>query len=300
MELSFYIKKYIKVFIGRNDMTVNQNEGQCYSKDKVEGYYNNLTEKITRFGFPDNSIPQYEVAPGVKYEFSIGVFQYGLAAYDLYLLTKEQSYLSKLKACADWAVEHQEKSGAWATFTYKRPDQLYSSMAQGEGVSLLIRAHIAFNDDKYVIAAHKAKSFMMTPMDKGGTAVYKDDDIYLYEYLNSPLVLNGWIFSAWGLFDYAKYFHDTVAMREWNIVVNSIAKKLPEYDRGYWSMYNDGGGMANPFYHKLHIAQLNTMYDLTGIDAYKTYRDIFCKYQSRRLNRIRAFIFKIRQKIAEK
>ena len=110
MALSIYIiKKYLKILVGKNDMTVNQIEGRCYSRDNVEGYYNDLTEKITRFGLPDNQIPITEPAPGVKIEFSIAIFQYGLAAYDLYLLTKDQSYLGKLKACAEWAI-HQPKS----------------------------------------------------------------------------------------------------------------------------------------------------------------------------------------------
>ena len=90
-------------------MTVNQVEGKCYSRNKVEGYYNDLTEKITKFGFHGNQVPISEPAPGVKMEFSIAVFQYGLAAYDLYLLTENESYLGKLKACAEWALENQEE-----------------------------------------------------------------------------------------------------------------------------------------------------------------------------------------------
>lgn len=301
MAISLYIiKKYVKVIAGKNDMTVNQDEGKCYSKTAVEGYYNNLTEKITKFGFPGNQIPVVEPAPGVKMEFSIAVFQYGIAAYDLYLQTNDQNYLGKLKACADWAIDHQEANGAWATFTYKRPDQLYSAMAQGEALSLLVRAHKVFGDDRYLAAARKAKSMMMKPVEDGGTTVYKDGKIYLYEYLNDSQVLNGWIFSAWGLFDYAKYLNDKRSMAEWDNTVNAMAEKLPVYDRGFWSMYNDGKGLANPFYHKLHIAQLNTMYDLTGIETFRQYRDIFIGYQSKRWNRIRAFLFKVWQKVTEK
>lgn len=280
-------------------MTVNQDEGKCYSKTAVEGYYNNLTEKITKFGFPGNQIPVVEPAPGVKMEFSIAVFQYGIAAYDLYLQTKGQSYLSKLKACADWAIEHQEPNGAWATFTYKRPDQLYSAMAQGEGISLLIRAHIALDNPKYLYAAKVAKTFMMKPISEGGTSLYHEGRIYLYEYLNAPQVLNGWIFAAWGLFDYAKFFNDEFAMTEWNNTVSAMVEKLPQYDNGFWSKYSDGRSVANPFYHKLHIALLNTMYDLTGIDTFKKYSDLFQGYQNKWWNKTRAFIYKFWLKLLE-
>lgn len=300
MAISLYIiKKYVKVLAGKNDMTVNQDEGKCYSKTAVEGYYNNLTEKITKFGFPGNQIPIVEPAPGVKMEFSIAVFQYGIAAYDLYLQTKGQSYLSKLKACADWAIDHQEANGAWATFTYKRPDQLYSAMAQGEGISMLIRAHIAIGDSKYLDAAKAAKIFMMKPINDGGTSLYHEGKIYLYEYLHAPQVLNGWIFAAWGLYDYAKFFEDQIALSEWNNTVSAMVEKLPLYDNGFWSKYSDGRSVANPFYHKLHIALLNTMYDLTGIDTFKKYAELFQAYQNKRLNKTRAIIYKFWLKLLE-
>lgn len=301
MALSLYIiKKYILVFAGKSVLTVNQDEGKCYSKTEVAGYYNNLTDKIIKFGKPGNQLPLGHPAPGVEMYFSIEIFQYGLAAYDLYLQTKDSSFLGKVKACADWALENQEENGGWPTFTYKRKDQLYSAMAQGEALSLLVRAHKAFGDTKYIEASRKAKAFMMMSVDKGGTTVYSDGKIYLYEYLNAPLVLNGWIFSAWGIFDYAKYFNDKEAFEEWKNTVRTMAEKLHVYDRGYWSMYNDGKGLANPFYHKLHIAQLNTMYDLTGIEEFRKYRDIFIGYQNKRWNRIRAFLYKVWQKTTEK
>ena len=200
---------------------------------------------------------------------------------------------------AEWAIQNQESNGAWRTFTYKRPDQIYSAMAQGEALSLLVRAHKVFGDERYIESAKKAKRFMMISTEKGGTTVYKDGKIYLYEYVNEAQVLNGWIFSAWGLFDYAKYFKDDIALREWQNTVDAMAEKLPVYDCSFWSMYNDGKGLANPFYHKLHIAQLNTMYDLTGIDVFRKYSEIFTSYQNKSWNRIRAFLFKVWQKTIE-
>lgn len=301
MAVSIYIiKKYIKSALGKSSMTVNQDEGKCYSKDGIEGYYNNLTDKVLKFGFPGNELPVSEPAPGIKMYFSIAIFQYGLAAYDLFLLTKDESYLEKVKACAEWAVSNQDSNGGWKTFTYKRPDQLYSAMAQGEALSLLVRAHKAFSDDRYIECAHRAKLFMMKPVDEGGTTVYKDGSIYLYEYLNVPQVLNGWIFAAWGLFDYGKYLNNKLAIGEWENTVETMANKLHMYDHQYWSMYDDGTTLSNPFYHKLHIAMLNTMYDLTGIEEFRKYSQIFSLYQSKRLNRVRAFLVKVWQKILEK
>ena len=300
MALSIYVvKKWIGILSGKSVFTVNQDEGKVYSKKDVAGYYNNLTEKITRFGLPGNEIPTRHVAEGMTIEFSIEIFQYGLAAYDLYLMTNDMSYLEKMRACADWAVKNIDEKGRWATFPYKRPDQLYSSMAQGEGLSLLARAYKVWGNQEYVEVAKKAKEFMLLPVENGGTTVYENGDIYFYEYLHEDQVLNGWIFSAWGIYDYAKCFNDDEAWCQWNNTVNAMAKKLPMYDKGYWSSYTDAKKLANPFYHKLHIAQLNVMYDLTGNDAFKKYYDIFLNYQKKWFNRKYAFLVKFIQKVLE-
>lgn len=298
----FIIKKWALSFIGRSPLNCNQDEGKIYSKETVAGYYNNLTEKVTKFGCPGGQLPMSQVDGKNKLYFSIAIFQYGLAAYDLYLMNNDVSMLEKVKASADWALKEQQANGGWKTFTFynDRPDQLYSAMAQGEGISLLIRAYIAFKNEEYLNAAEKAKIFMLKPISEGGTTEY-GDGVYLYEYLNAPLVLNGWIFSAWGLFDYAKFFRDDEVMTIWHKTVESIVNKLPNYDHGDWSLYHDDGkSLANPFYHKLHIAQLNVMHDLTGIEAFSDYSLLFQKYQKNPWYRIKTFLTKIVVKIREK
>ena len=300
MSVSLYkIKKWWKMLTGKSISHVNQGVGTCYSKTEVAGYYNDLTEKVTKDD-PSILVPQYYVDTGKKVFFSIGIFQYGLAAYDLYLTTHENIYKDKLIACADWAVENQQNDGGWTAFAFENPDHPYSSMAQGEGISMLIRAHILANDERYVHAAKLAKDFMLIPVGNGGTTLYKDDDIFLFEYTSNPLILNGWIFSLWGLFDYYKYFQDESIQKILQATLLSLKKTLPKFDIKYWSKYEDGKRICSPFYHKLHIAQLRVMYDLFGDEIYKEYADKWEKYQKSWWNRKRAFIKKSWQKVFEK
>jgi IS1 family transposase len=81
--------------------------------------------------------------------------------------------------------------------------------------------------------------------------------------------------------------------------LNSLKKKLPEFDIRYWSKYEDGKRICSPFYHKLHIAQLTTMHDLFGDPIYKEYADKWEAYQNSFWNPKRAFIKKALQKIFE-
>lgn len=293
------LKKWARILAGKSIFTVHQGVGTCYSKTEVAGYYNDLTEKVTRDD-PDILVPKYYVDSGEQIYFSIGIFQYGLASYDLYLSGKEEKYRDKVLACANWAVENQQEDGGWKTFVYKTPEHPYSSMAQGEGISLLIRAHMMTKDDKYLEAADKAAVFMLKPIAEGGTASYCGEDIYFYEYTHSPLVLNGWIFSVWGLYDYCKYTGDDAVQKVVASTVSSLKKKLPEYHLSYWSKYDDGTRIASPFYHELHVALLTAMYDLFGDEIYKEYADQWQGYQNSFFKRKRALITKGLQKLRER
>lgn len=299
MSVSLYkIKKWYKMMTGKSIQHVNQGVGTCYSKTEITGYYNDLTEKVTKDD-PDILVPEYHVDTGEKMFFSIGIFQYGLAAYDLFLKTHEEVYKNKLLACADWAVKNQQPDGSWVTFAYENPEHPYSSMAQGEGISMLIRAHIATRDERYIAAVHRAKDFMLKPIPSGGTTDYSGTDVYLYECTHEPLILNGWIFSLWGLYDYCKYTGDARVQSVLDATLASLKKKLPEFDIGYWSKYEDGKRICSPFYHKLHIAQLTVMYDLFGDPIYGEYADKWQKYKNSFWKSGRAFIRKAIQKVFE-
>lgn len=118
----FKIKKWTNMILGRSSYHVNQTEGKCYSVNQIKGYYNNLTEKITRFQVPGNEIPITHHDNGTVEYFSIAIFQYGLAAYDLWILNNDKSNLEKFKNCVDWAMENQENSGAWKPLINKIPN----------------------------------------------------------------------------------------------------------------------------------------------------------------------------------
>lgn len=297
---SHKIKKWTNMLLGKSVYHVNQKEGTIYSKTEIRGYYNDLTEKVSRFGRDDNRVPTTIVDNGEEVYFSIAIFQYGLGAYDLYLKSGDNNMLEKAISCADWAVENQQKDGGWCTFAFENSKNPYSSMAQGEGISLLLRAHISTGEYKYLKAADLAKDFMLLPVDLGGTTRYVGEDIYLYEYTHEPLILNGWIFSIWGLYDYCCYTKDSETQKILNSTLISLEKKLKDFDIKYWSKYDDGKRICSPFYHKLHIAQLKVMYDLTGEDVYNIYAEKWEKYEKNNLNYSRAFLKKALQKVFSK
>lgn len=294
----FKIKRWIKMFTGRSISHVHQSEGKNFSKTELKGYYNNLTDKVKMSNYSNNEVPISILGDGYKCYFPIDIFQYGLGAFDLYLDQGENDMLKKMISCANWAIEHQEKEGGWKTFIHQSPEHPYSAMAQGEGISLLCRAYIVTNEKKYYEAVKKAYNFMILPIEKGGTTSYSNG-VYLYECTHESLILNGWIFSAWGVYDYWLLSKDKKVYDLWEKTVLSMEKMIQNFDNGFWSKYNVDKMICSPFYHKLHIAQLNVMNKLTGIETFSIYSIRWQKYQLKWSNRIVALIIKAIQKIME-
>lgn len=287
--------------IGKSILHVNQGVGRIYSKDNIAGYYNDLTEKILKGdGFEDVEIPKSKTEDGKEIIFPIAVFQYGLGAYDLYLLEKKKLFFNKFKLIAEWALENQEDNGAWNNFFYIYPKNPYSAMAQGQGASLLIRAYIQFEDDKYLEAAIKAIEFMLLPVEEGGTASYDGDTVVFLEFTMKPAVVNGWIFAWWGLYDLILVTNDEGRYKKiLDSSCLSIIKLLPSFSCSYWSMYDLDGKIASPFYHNLHIAQMQAMFQLTRRKDFQEYAGRWTKNQKNWLHKNKAFMIKVFQKIKE-
>lgn len=299
---AFKIKKWTNMLRGKSVYHVNQDEGKFYSKTEILGYYNNLTDKVLLFGKDGSEVPTTTVDTGETIYFSIAIFQYGLASYDLYLASKKQdkAMLDKVISCADWGVTNQLEDGSWVTFAYETPEYPFSAMAQGEGVSLLIRAYNETHDERYMKSLKKAMEFMLTPFEMGGPSLFNQDGVFLYECPKAPLILNGWIFSFWGLWDYCLFVKDDTDVKKvLDSTLVTMITWLPKFDLPYWSMYEDGKRICSPFYHKLHISQLNVMYELTGEKVFKEYADKWLKYQNNWLYRKIAFVKKASQKIYE-
>lgn len=284
---------------GNSILHVNQGPGLIYSTTEIKGYYNDLTEKVIKRENLDTCIPMSYIDTGEKIFFPIEIFQYGLGAYDLYLLNNDNLMLKKTISCANWAIENQQTNGGWSTFAHQTPNHPYSSMAQGEGISLLVRMYIETNNKCYYNAAKRAIDFMLLSIENGGTTKYKGDWVYFLECTHEPLVLNGWIFSIWGIVDYYKLTKNVYVKQVLDATLMTLENKVSYFDKGFWSMYDCEKRICSPFYHKLHIAQLRVMYDLSNRDVYRIYADKWEKYQQSFCNRKRAFMIKVVQKICE-
>ena len=288
---------------GNSVFHVHQDLGKCFSTNVIKGYYNDMTEKVTRLPhlLQTKDLPTLSISKDQRIEFSVGIFQYGLGAYDLYLTTGKDIYKKKFLQCVEWAYQHQEATGAWNTFQHIYPKHPYGAMSQGEGVSLLLRGYVYEKNPEYLNAAKKGIDFMLKPINAGGTTVYEGEDVIFREYAHRPAVFNGWVFAWFGLYDYVLITKDEGDYK--NLLdrsCESLLRRLSQISTWYWSKYDFDGRIASPFYHRLHIAQMQALYQITKAEEFGHYADKWAKYACNPLKKSIAFIYKALQKIVEK
>lgn len=249
----------------------------------------------------DEGIPLNQLLDGTVRYFHTTIIQKALGHHDLYILNQDNRHLDEFLKICNWLINNQDEKGGWDvshSVGFKEPFR-YSAMPQGQGVSALLRAWKLTGEEKYVIAAKKAYDIMITPIEKGGAAYYENDDIYFEEYPSAVrnTVLNGWIFSLFGVYDLFLATGENNYKEAFDKSFRTLKNNLPVFDSGFWSYYNQEKALASPFYHNLHISQLEALFKATGDDFVRQYiekwkgcRDSFSK-------RNYALALKIYQKI---
>lgn len=175
----------------------------------------------------------------------------------------------------------------------------YSGLAQGQGISLLLRAYRATGCRAYYEAAQQAFAALLVPVDQGGVIFVDDQDhVWIEEYIVDPPthILNGAIWASWGVFDYWLATREPLALSLFNQLMVTLEHNLHRYDIGFWSLYEQSGTrlsmLASPFYHQLHIVQLRILATLTGEDIFRDYAQRWEGYARSRINRSVAFGYK--------
>jgi hypothetical protein len=278
--------------------------------DQLGEYYMPFAGKADFAGdYDSQEIPllDYHGRIGTQYN-PIAISQYGLGNYNLLARSGEEFRRKKFLAASDWLVTNLEQNpqGVWVWnhhFDWEYRDTLkapwYSGLAQGQGISVLVRAYRETGDDRYRDAACRAFQSFGRAVQDGGV-IFTDDegDIWIEEYIVNPPthILNGCIWASWGIYDYFLATNDSAARVLFDQVTQTLAKNLDRYDLGFWSLYEQSGTrlkmVASPFYHRLHIVQLRVMHFLTGNDIFRHYADRWEGYAYSRAKRAAALCYK--------
>lgn len=273
-------------------------------------YYMLFEEKADYQGHYDASgVPQLDYRGDIGLQYNpIAIAQYGLGNHNLWRRTAAEERRNKFSRAADWLVSHLEQNSkgilVWNHhFDWEYRNTLrapwYSALAQGQGISLLLRAHKESGDERYLDASRAAFAAFLHPTAEGGVAFTDESgDLWFEEYIVSPPthILNGFIWALWGVYDYALATKESSAHQLFARGTRTLLHNLDLYDLGFWSLYEQSGMrlpmVASAFYHRLHIMQLRIMHRLTGEEAFLRVADRWESYTFSQAKSFRALVYK--------
>jgi len=282
----------------------------AWSNEGLGEYYMGFEKKAEYAGERDAAgIPLLDYRGEIGRQYNpIAIAQWGLGNYNLFRRTGQEAYRERYLNSANWLCGNLERNrfGVWVWmhhFDWEYRETLkapwYSGLAQGQGISLLVRAHQQTGKPEYLHGAQKAFASFLLPLEDGGvTFTDERGDLWFEEYIVSPPthILNGFIWAAWGVYDYFLASGDPTAQSIFQQAIQTLLANLDKYDMGFWSLYEQSGTrlpmVASPFYHRLHVVQLRVMHRLTGEEKFSEFADRWERYGRSRAKRTRALCYK--------
>jgi heparosan-N-sulfate-glucuronate 5-epimerase len=264
--------------------------GAAWSPDRApSGYYIDF-----RFKAESPEWPPYWLAPR-REQLHVATIQWGLGAYERFVKGEGEEWLAAALAAGEHLLEIQHRGGpqdgGWRHFfqmphTYEIPPPWLSSIAQGEGASLLIRLHLQSGEERFALAAKRALAPMEVPVAEGGMLAELGGAPFLEEYPTRPgsFVLNGAIFALWGYRDVGIGLGDAPTVERFEQLTTALAGNLERWDTGSWSRYDlyphRAANIASPAYHLLHIRQLDVLDRLSSRPELGAVRERFQNYRA--------------------
>ena len=262
--------------------------------------------------FDEQGVPLLDYHGGIGRRYNpIAIAQYGLAHYNAMNLSpaSRDRFLAIAEYLRDSLRPNAHGRSVWMhDFDWEYRDRLiapwYSGLAQGQGISLLVRAHAETGERSFMDAAGHAFAALVAPVSEGGTLCIDADGMpWIEEYIVDPPthILNGFIWALWGVWDFHIATGDAGARALFDRCVMTLERNLHRYDIGFWSLYELSDTklkmIASAFYHSLHIVQLEVMFRLAGRESFRMWAERWALYRTSRYRRARATAHKVAFKI---
>ncbi len=230
------------------------------------------------------------------------IAQYGLAQWNAYLVDHDPARVERFMAPARWLLEHEMRmesgAGVWPipfpSPGYGAPGPWLSALTQGNVISLLVRVYLHTKNPQFLESARRgARAFELDIFDGGVSAPVADSGVFFEEVATYPAarILNGFIISLFGLFDYLRVTNDTRIEELAKRSIDTLHNLLPGYDMGFWSQYDLlHRKPASRFYHALHIILLRALAEYTNCDQCRAVADRWEAYERNPICRLRYYL----------
>uniref|UniRef100_A0A8C4X0H4 heparosan-N-sulfate-glucuronate 5-epimerase n=1 Tax=Eptatretus burgeri TaxID=7764 RepID=A0A8C4X0H4_EPTBU len=214
---------------------------------------------------------------------------YGTGVFDNVTLATT-AHMDAFLATSEWLLHNQDSRGGWPIGVTRRLGEgfqplepgWYSAMAQGQAMSVLVRAYRLWHDERYLKAAIRGATPFNVPSKNGGVkAVFMGHYDWYEEYPTTPssFVLNGFIYALIGLYDLSQTAGGTrgrEAGRLYQRGMDSLRAMLPLFDSGSGTIYDlrhfvlgKAPNLARWDYHTTHINQLQLLSSIDPSPIFK-------------------------------
>ncbi|WP_368487929.1 D-glucuronyl C5-epimerase family protein [Clostridium sp. BJN0013] len=264
-------------------------------------YYENDYVHLDENGLPMVKYDSESGGDGYFYYNPVTIAQFSLTQFGKY--KKGTGTKNKFIDSVDKLLSLQSSSGVLKlNFRFKHYINEYayepgwvSSLAQGQAISVFVRAYQVTSDKKYLDAANRAYEFMCIPVDEGGTKdttreLDGSSNVFFQEYITNPksYTLNGFIYTILGIYDLSQTKDSVYSKNAHEMFINcnnTLLKIIYKYDLGYMTAYDaayltkkDQYPNINIEYHKTHIELVDAMYSITKNPVYKYYNLLWKSY----------------------
>ena len=253
--------------------------------------------------FDPNGVP-FKISGRGQHYNPTAVCGYAFGSFELFCKYQRRENRDSFLKQANWLLNSQrveehsgKKIGVWiydyddSYFGVKSP--WISGMAQGQAISVLLRAYALSDDERYLNAVGLAfESFKVDLAEGGVTIVDPKGSIFFEEAPSDPPchVLNGFLFAVIGIKEFYDVTGDKTALSLFDQAVATLERTLAFYDLGFWSSYDlSPGRFKNPaslWYHDLHIALLDILFDITDKKFFYVYSRRWLRYRISLWNRV--------------
>lgn len=273
-------------------------------------YFLDFSSKAAYSGKMDSKgVPLFEYPGEIPSTYHpVVICQYAMGLFDQFAVNSytDNNIKEKFLVQANWLINNAVLKGDGAYWYFDFPDRRYgikepwiSAMAQGEAISVLCRAYKITGNSLYLNTAKSALLPFYRYVSNGGVRKNFKEVLLFEEYPADEItgVLNGFIFSLFGIYDLALTLQDGEALKLFSEGITNLKLLLKYYDLGYWTRYDlFRFPLKNPAsytYHMLHVEQLKALYILTGENIFKEYSEKWRGYEKGITGKSRALINKI-------
>jgi len=225
---------------------------------------------------------------GIHYT-PVTIAQYGLAIHSKSVSNSTDENMKKAMSIGNWLAENllNIRNDLWVWIhdfdfpIYNLNAPWVSAMAQGQGISLLLRCYQYSGDVIFLEASNRAINSFFYDISDGGVTSISNKGIWFEEYPNTPNsnVLNGMIFAMFGLYDYFRVTGDKRVELLIKLSLSSVERNLCEFDWRRWSRYDlIRPELSSEFYHQIHVLQLRILFELSGKKVFEDYANRWERY----------------------